>query len=214
MGAFPSAWQGRALARGEREAAMVAPPAAHHSTVLPCFYGSLGLLHKHSWLRISSLLSPQAVSSHPTAVLHPGLRSNPHIPALSQRVHQQTHVPVWGTQGCGMDHLRTSHSVLSATDWPFHPPPTASDAPLLSQLISSSVREIPRMQEPLLCFISPPGTQIPSCFLSSSLSLLSFVLPSYVGIFLVLSGVQGLLLVFSQYSVRIVPCVDVFLMHL
>ena len=37
---------------------------------------------------------------------------------------------------------------------------------------------------------------------------------SYVGIFLVLSGVRGLLLVFSWCSVRIVPSLDVFLMHL
>ena len=42
---------------------MAAPPPAHHSTVVPCFYGSLGFLHKHSWLWISSLPSSQAVSS-------------------------------------------------------------------------------------------------------------------------------------------------------
>ena len=38
--------------------------------------------------------------------------------------------------------------------------------------------------------------------------------PSYEGIFIVLSGVQGLLLVFSQCSVRTVASIDVFLMHL
>ena len=61
----------------------------------------------------------------------------------------------------------------------------------------------------------PTGAQVPSHFLSSSFSLLlSFVLPGYVGIFLVLLGVQGPLLVFSRCSVRIVPFVDVFLTHL
>ena len=70
------------------------------------------------------------------------------------------------------------------------------------------------MQEPLLCFSSPPGVLRPSHFLSSFFSLLSFALPSYMGILLVLSGVQGLLLMFSWCSVRIVPSVDVFFMHL
>ena len=177
----------------DREAAKSAPPPAHHSTMASWFYGSPGFLHKHSWLWISSLLSPQAVSLQPTAVLSPGLLSNPHIPALSPCVHWQTHFPVWGVQGCGADHLCRSHSVLSATDQPFHLPPKASDVPLLSQLISLSVWSLPRVWEPLLCFSSPSWEQIPSCFLSSSFSLLSLVLLYYVGIFLVLSGVQGLL---------------------
>ena len=33
---------------------------------------------------------------------------------LSAHVHRHTHVPVWGAQGCGTDHLCRSHSVLSA----------------------------------------------------------------------------------------------------
>ena len=135
---------------------MVAPPPARHSAVVPCFYGSLGFLHKHSRLPISSLPSPQAVSSQPTAVLPPGLLSNPHVPALSPRVHRQTHAPVWGTHACGTDRLCRSHSVPSATDQPFHPPLTASDAPLLSQVILPSVRGLPWMREPL-CFSFPEG---------------------------------------------------------
>ena len=59
-----------------------------------------------------------------------------------------------------------------------------------------------------------PGVQVPSGFFSSSFSLLFDILPSYAGIFIVLSGVQGLLLVFSRCSVRIVASIDVFLMHL
>ena len=113
-----------------------------------------------------------------------------------------------------MDCLCRSHSVLSATDWPFHPPPKASDAPLLLQLISPLVRGLPQMWEPLHCFSSTPGAQILPCFLFSSFSLLSFIPPGYAGIFLVLSSAQGLLLVFSWCSVRVVPSANVFLMHL
>ena len=57
---------------------------------------------------------------------------------LSAPVCTGTHVLVWGVQGCGMDHLCRSHSVLSATDQLFHPPLTASNVPLLSQVISPS----------------------------------------------------------------------------
>ena len=48
---------------------MAAPPPAYHSTVVPFFYGSLSFLHKHSWLWMTSLSTPQAVSSQSTAVL-------------------------------------------------------------------------------------------------------------------------------------------------
>ena len=143
MGAFPSAWWGRALVPGEREAAMAVSPPACHSAAAPCFYGSLGFLLKHSWLRTSSLPSPQAVYSQPTAVLPPGLLTNPHVPTLSPCVHRRTHVPGWGMQGCGSDCLCRSHSVLSVTDRPFHPPLTASDVSLLSQLISLLVMGFP-----------------------------------------------------------------------
>ena len=194
----------------------MAPPPVHHSTVAPCFHGRPGFLHKHSLLQISSprpfslspcsqqKFSPQVCSPIPTLQLS----------AHSGHAHQWIHVPVWGTQGHGTDCLCSSHSVPSATDRPFHPPLTASDVSLLSQLISLLVMGFPWMREPLLCFSSPPGLQVPSCFLSSSFSLLPSILPCYAGIFIVLSSVQGLLLVFSWCSVRIVPSVDVFLMHL
>ena len=71
------------------------------------------------------------------------------------------------------------------------------------------------MQEPLLSFSYPhPWEPVLSCFLFSSFSLLSFILPSYTGIFHVILGVRGPLLVFSWCAVRIIPFVDVFLMHL
>ena len=135
-----------------------------------------GFPPQHSWLRISSLPSLQAVSSQPTAVLPLGFLSNPHIPALSLRVHRWTHVPVWGAQGCGTDRLCRSHSVLSATDQLLHPSSTASDAPLLSQLISLWVRGLPRMWETLLCFSSPWGAD--SILLPLLFFFLSFFCPT------------------------------------
>ena len=91
----------------------------------------------------------------------------------------------------------------------------APESPLLSQLMSPQVRGLPQVWAPLLTFSSLPGAQVPSCFLSSSFPLLlSSVLPGHMRIFLVLLGVQGPLLVFSRCSVRIVPFVAVFLMHL
>ena len=61
-------------------------------------------------------------------------------------------------QGRGTDCLCSSHSILSATDRPFHPPPIASDASLLSHLISPSVRGFPRMRDPLPASAPPRGT--------------------------------------------------------
>ena len=70
---------------------MVAPPPGHHSTVSPCFCVSLDFLHKHSRFWITSLLSPQAVSSQPMAVFSLGLLSNLHIPAPSPHTLADTH---------------------------------------------------------------------------------------------------------------------------
>ena len=58
-----------------------------------------------------------------------------------------------------------------------------------------------------------PRVQVLSRFVSSSFSLLFSILPGYAVTFIVLSSVQGLLLVFSQCSVRIVALIDVFLLH-
>lgn len=54
----------------------------------------------------------------------------------------QAYIPGWGVQGCGMDRLCRSHSILCATDTLFHSPLTAADAPLLSQLMSPSFEGI------------------------------------------------------------------------
>lgn len=50
-----------------REAAVVAPPPAHHSTIVLPLCGSLGFLHEHSCLHSSSFPTPQAISSRSTA---------------------------------------------------------------------------------------------------------------------------------------------------
>ena len=49
-----------------------------HSTMVPCFHGSLCFLQKHSQLHRSSLQSPQTVSMQPTAVLSLNLLSKFH----------------------------------------------------------------------------------------------------------------------------------------
>ena len=56
-----------------------------------------------------------------------------------------------------MNHLCRSYSVLPATDQPYHSPPTALDAPLLSQLISILIKGFPWIQKSIHYF-TPRGT--------------------------------------------------------
>ena len=108
---------------------------------------------------------------------------------------------LWGT-----DCLCGSYSIQTVTDQLLHPLPIASNASLLSQLISPDA-----IIHSLLHLLNP-GVQVPSCLLFYS--LLTFVLLSYTWIHMALSGGQGPWLVFSQCSVRTVVSVDRFLMHL
>ena len=55
-----------------------------------------------------------------------------------------------------MDHLCISHSVSSATDWMLHPLPTASNASLLSQLISAAERGFPEFRNLSSASAPPP----------------------------------------------------------
>ena len=108
-------------------------------------------------------------------------------------------------------------SGLPATDQLFHSLPTAPDVLLLPQLISLLVRGFLGMWEPLYFFRShqpPRGVRPISLPLLLLPLFLHSVLPGHLGIFFVLSSVQGLWLVFSWCPVRTVPSVDVFLMHL
>lgn len=123
------------------EAVRAALPFMPNSIVGLHFYGILGFLQQYSWLWSSSLLSPQAVSRQPIAVLSSGLFSKPHIPH-----HIGTpHLPP-STSGDACLRLRyaglrtarlwTSHSVPPATDRLRHSPPGPKPL-LLSELISS-----------------------------------------------------------------------------
>ena len=141
-GTLPSAQGGRGWCVG-REAAMVIPLFARHSTMKLCFYVGPCFLHEHSHLQISSLLSHQAVSSQPTVVISPSLLSKLHIPAPSTCLHWRTHLSDCGAQGCGKDNLCRSHSVLPTTDRLLLSRLIAPEAPLLSQLISPPVRRLP-----------------------------------------------------------------------
>ena len=62
------------------------------------------------------------------------------------------------------------------------------------------------------CGVSPL-LQLPQRLLSSSFCFLCFVLPRYASIHVILSGGQGLLLVFRPCSVRTVTSIDVVLIH-
>ena len=103
---------------------MVAQLFVCHSMMALLFCSSLGFLHKHSHLWSSSLPSPQAVSSQPTAVPSLGLLSKPHVPVLSPHAQWWTTVSASGVQCCGMDNLGRSHSVLPATDLLLGSPPS------------------------------------------------------------------------------------------
>lgn len=46
----------------------------------------------------------------------PSVLSKPHVAVLSLHNHQWTPISGWGMQGCSMNHLHRSHSVLPATD--------------------------------------------------------------------------------------------------
>ena len=115
VGNLPSACGGRGWCMW-REAAIVALALVRHLTMVLHFCSHQGFLHECSQLWSSLLPSPQAVSSQPTAVPSPDPLFIPHLLAPSPRAHQQTPVSGWGAQGCGMNNLCRSQSVLPATD--------------------------------------------------------------------------------------------------
>ena len=151
MVAFPSAWRGGGRCVGAER--------GRNGGSTPCMSLKSGalLLWQSGFppqaFLVVDFLPPVLSGCLLTAYSTPPLRFAPQSPLSSSqpRVYRQTYVPVWGAQCCGMDCPSRSHFILSATDWPFRPPLTASDAPLLSQLISPLVRGLPQMREPLLC---------------------------------------------------------------
>ena len=111
-----------------------------HSTMVPCFHGSLCFLQKHSQLHRSSLQSPQTVSMQPTAVLSLNLLSKFHASASIPHQHRWIPVSGWGVKGCGTYHLSESHSDLSDMGLLLHFPLVAPESPLLFHLILPLVR--------------------------------------------------------------------------
>ena len=166
---------------------MAALPFACHSTMVPHFQGSPRFPQKHSPRQRSSLPSLQAISTQPTAVLSPGPLSKPHTSTPRPCQHRQTPISGWGVQDCGPDHLCKSCSVLPATDGPLHFLLIAPEAPPLFQHILPLVGGLPGCNPPGLLLSSPSPihqgcrSQPISSFLF--LPFLSFVLPSYAGIF-------------------------------
>ena len=211
----------QAPACGEREVTIAALPPACYLAIVPCFHGSPVFLHRHSLLEIppSHLLSLSphsqqqfslwACSPIPTHQLPAPLHTCEHTSQSGA-----CRAVVWTI--CvflSLSHLpQISHFTLfwQPQMLPFCPNrfPRQRESFPVGEGVPLNSGTIPLFQFP------HPRVQVPSRFLSSSFSLLYFsILPSYAGIFIVLSSVQGLPLVFSQCSVRIVAFIDVFLMH-
>lgn len=184
VGALPSVRGGRSLCL-RKEASGAAPAFAHHSVTALGFRGGPGFFHKHFHLWSSSSPSPRAISSEPAVV-----PSRVCVPTRTVRhpalIRTDGRVPQAGAHG-----LRHEPPVWVS----FHAacPQGSSMSPLISLL----VRALPQMREPLLTLSDSRGTgpiQLPLLFF---LVFLFSLLPRYVGIFLVLLGVRGPLLVFS-----------------
>ena len=174
---------------------------------------SLSLLWLSLWW-ISSLswgkLSPQSQQQSPSLIFTPNSLSQHRVPVhigghLSQAgVHRTVVQTTWTrlTLPC------LPRNSCCALLW-------APKAPLLPQLISLPVRVLSQFWEPLPTFSFPPGVQVspplPLLFLFPSFY---FILPSYMGIFLIHLRVWSPLLRLSSCSVGIVPFLDVFLLHL
>ena len=175
----------------------MAPPSVCDSAVWPCLRGFLAFLQRHSLPRSPPLCPLGHVNSSP----HPAFQS---LCSSSQPLNVSGDLSPWPGY-VGLRHgLCGSHSIQSVTDQLLHSL-TVSDASPLSQTISPMCTSCP-------CFRFPnPQVQIQSR--SFSLSLPSFILPSFAWICIFLSGGQGLLPAVSWCSVRSSASEEVFLMH-
>lgn len=163
---------------------------------------------RNSWSNL--LLSLQAVSSHLTAVPFQEFLSKPMFQHTTP-LHTSRHMSQAGVHGAAAWTVRCrSYSVLPSTDQLLH-------SPLIPQSSLSVPADFPTAGGLSECRTSPLLSSPQGCW-SPLISLFLFffllVLPGCVGIFLVLLGVQSPPIVFSRYSVRFVPLVDVFLMYL
>ena len=202
-GSLPNAGGGRGQGV-RREAAMVATPFASHSAMVLPFCGGPCFLHEHSWLW-STLLSFSQVSLH--------RQDQCPLRVCSANCTFQHPVLVW--RAC-RSVARTICVGLTLSC----PPQTSCwacfwvpEAPLLSSPCWRG--DSPRCRN-----LSSPSAPCQGCRFYPASSPLHFpfffffVLCGYIEIFLVLLGIWGPLLVLSRWSVRIIPFVDVFLVHL
>ena len=188
------------------EATAVTPLSACHWTILLHFRGSPGFFREHSQLRCSSCRFSGSLLAGNTSPLSGSALQTP-CSASSPR-HTGRHVSAWSMQSCGTDHLYRSPSVLPATERCYTLLQTPEAPPFYS-----NGSPYPQWGSFLGCgnLLSCLGAQVPSI---ATFHFLSLVLPGYLRINLVLTGVWGSLLVFTRCSGRIVPLVDVFLIYL
>ena len=141
---------------------MAALPLSHHLTVALSLCGGPGLLP----VLVVALCPPPPPGclTQPTAILSPGLFSEPHALALSSQ-YLQMHISGWDTQGSCADHLCMPHSALPATDQlaansSSEPPKSFSVPPCLP-----AAEGLPDMWQLLCSFSFFPGVQVPTQFL-------------------------------------------------
>ena len=212
----PRACRGGALLadimHAKKEAAVEDPTfPSRPPTMMPRLYGRPGLRLCIPLVAPSPHSSPFMLSpcSQPQSLLPRHWPPKLELQASSPSLHQWTRISIWGIQGCGMDHLCRSLSVLHTSCCTSLR--GSEDLPP-SWLISPPVMGLLRVWETFPLHSSLSGAQVLSWF--PSLSLFSFILSCHLEILLALSEVWGLLPTFSKYSVRIVTHRDVFLMYL
>ena len=151
----------------------------------------------------------QAISAQPTAVPFPHPFSTPQLPVPAPLTPADLHLRLGRTgQWCGPSASLSLCCLAQPDCWV---PLWASEARSLSQLLSLLLKWLHPVGTCPLPHHTPPTRGSGPILLPL---LFSFFLPGYTGLFHVLSGVWGLLVVLSRASVRTVPFVDVFLMNL
>ena len=174
------------------------PESAHMEKEAPVVVLPLSLHAPQQW-RLTSLAGPglflyslgfgaphpsppQAVSMQPTPVLCLGLTSKAQASAPSPHLPQRTSISGWGVLGSALT-VCAGISPLCLLQTGCCALLRGSEAPPLSQLISPPVRGLPRVWKPF----PVPSWECRSChnsFLSFFFFLYSFVLHSYLEIFL------------------------------
>ena len=132
--------------------------------------------------------------------LFPGSALQTHFPGPRPPLQQAIQGSSWDTQGCSIDHARSSHLALPSTDHPLWHPPWIPQKSFSVPADISTIGGVFQVWGPPFTFSTPLLSLLDSSF------FLSFLLPSCQGIFLVLLGVPSFLLVFSRCSVNCSIC--------